>query len=84
MANTKDHLFASVVPDANAWLDEICDELGWTERRDALHALRAALHVIRDRLSPSRVRPRSRSHARGSLPATLETPARRQARHPRR
>jgi uncharacterized protein (DUF2267 family) len=52
MANTKDHLFASVVPDANVWLDEICDELEWADRRDALHALRAALHVLRDRLTP--------------------------------
>lgn len=44
-------LFDSAVADVHAWLDEICDELGWTERRDALHAMRAAMHVLRDRLS---------------------------------
>ena len=51
MANEKDSsILDSAVLDVHRWLDEICDQLGWTERRAALAALRAALHVLRDRL----------------------------------
>jgi uncharacterized protein (DUF2267 family) len=45
------NLFASTVADAHRWIDEVCGELDWLDRRDGLHALRAALHVLRDRLS---------------------------------
>jgi uncharacterized protein (DUF2267 family) len=52
MANEKDSsVLDSAVVDVHRWLDEICDQLGWTERRAALAALRAALHVLRDRLT---------------------------------
>jgi uncharacterized protein (DUF2267 family) len=66
MAKSNDHPFISVVPDANAWLDEICDELEFADRRDALHALRAALHVLRDRLSPEQ-----NAHLSAQLPTLI-------------
>ena len=66
MAKSNDHPFVSVVPDANAWLDEICDELEFADRRDALHALRAALHVLRDRLSPEQ-----NAHLSAQLPTLI-------------
>jgi hypothetical protein len=31
-------LFASTVGDTHRWLDEICGELDWIDRRSALHA----------------------------------------------
>jgi len=52
MAKEKDSsVLDSAVIDVHRWLDEICDQLGWMERRAALAALRAALHVLRDRLT---------------------------------
>lgn len=35
----------------NVWLKDIMDQLGWTDRRAAYSALRAALHALRDRLT---------------------------------
>jgi uncharacterized protein (DUF2267 family) len=52
MANEKDSsVLESAVADVHGWLGEICDRLDWTSRRAALAALRAALHVLRDRLT---------------------------------
>ena len=35
----------------NAWLRDLCDEMGWAiDRGRAYHALRAVLHALRDRL----------------------------------
>jgi uncharacterized protein (DUF2267 family) len=35
----------------NTWLRELMDELGWTDRHRAYHALRVVLHTLRDRLT---------------------------------
>lgn len=34
----------------NIWLKELMDELEWSDRQPAYHALRAVLHTLRDRL----------------------------------
>lgn len=39
----------------NAWLHELMEELGWTYRERAYHALRAVLHALRDRLPVAEV-----------------------------
>ncbi|HEU4729466.1 MAG TPA: DUF2267 domain-containing protein [Kofleriaceae bacterium] len=54
---TGSHVFDSHVATAHQWLDQLCDnlELGAAERPRALHALRAGLHAIRDRLPASEV-----------------------------
>jgi uncharacterized protein (DUF2267 family) len=51
-AVTRAHVFDSHLETANRWLHELSDnlELPDTERPRALHALRAGLHAIRDRL----------------------------------
>jgi len=52
MTHEKDsNVLDSAVADVRGWLDEICERLGWASRRAALAALRAALHVLRDRLT---------------------------------
>ena len=43
-------VFAQTVDLAGHWIDDITAETGWEPRR-ALSALRAVLHVLRDRLS---------------------------------
>lgn len=54
---TRAHLFDSHLETANKWVDEISEslELPATERPRALHALRAGLHAIRDRLPAAEV-----------------------------
>jgi len=64
--NTATDIFASAAADGAAWLDEIRDELGWIERADALHALRAALHVLRDHLTPAQ-----NAHLSAQLPTLV-------------
>lgn len=51
------HIFASHVEAANRWLNELVEnlDLSPTEQGRALHALRAGLHAIRDRLPASEV-----------------------------
>ncbi len=39
----------------NAWLKELAEELGWTDRHRAYRALRAVLHALRDRLTIAEV-----------------------------
>jgi len=51
MVGTHMTVFDDVIPKANEWLDCICERLGRFDRRRALHALRAVLHALRDRLS---------------------------------
>ena len=52
MTHEKDsNVLDSAVVDVHGWLDEICERLGCASRRAALAALRAALHVLRDRLT---------------------------------
>jgi uncharacterized protein (DUF2267 family) len=41
----------STIHTTNAWLKELSEELGWEDRRQAYHALRAVLHALRDRLT---------------------------------
>ena len=43
----------TTVRKTDEWLTEISEHLGWTDKRKAYHALRAVLHVLRDRLSPN-------------------------------
>jgi uncharacterized protein (DUF2267 family) len=56
-AVTRSHVFDSHLESANKWLDEISEnlELAATDRPRALHALRAGLHAIRDRLPAAEV-----------------------------
>jgi uncharacterized protein (DUF2267 family) len=57
IAMSRVHAFDSQVATANAWLAELREnlELTATEERRALHALRAGLHAIRDRLPAAEV-----------------------------
>jgi uncharacterized protein (DUF2267 family) len=41
----------SAVHTTSTWLKELMEELGWEDRHRAYHALRAALHALRDRLT---------------------------------
>ena len=43
--------FDSTVQTTNVWLHDIMDRLGFQDRPQAYHALRAVLHALRDRLS---------------------------------
>ena len=54
---TRTHVFDSHLESANTWLDELSEnlQLPETERPRALHALRAGLHAIRDRLPAAEV-----------------------------
>lgn len=56
-AVTQYAVFDPHLESANKWIDELSDnlELPATERRRALHALRAGLHAIRDRLPAAEV-----------------------------
>ena len=42
--------FDDTIQKTNIWLDDIMEELCWTHRESAYHALRAVLHTLRDRL----------------------------------
>ncbi|HEU4734957.1 MAG TPA: DUF2267 domain-containing protein [Kofleriaceae bacterium] len=54
---TRAHIFDSHLETANKWLDELSENLALpaAERPRALHALRAGLHAIRDRLPAAEV-----------------------------
>ncbi len=43
-------IFDKAIQDANIWVNDIMDELGWTDKQRAFTLLRATLHVLRDRL----------------------------------
>jgi uncharacterized protein (DUF2267 family) len=43
-------VFDRTLQATNIWLDDIMQELGWSDRHRAYHALRAVLHTLRDRL----------------------------------
>lgn len=43
--------FDSTLQTTNIWLNEVMEEMGWSDRQRAYQALRTVLHVIRDRLS---------------------------------
>lgn len=42
--------FDKTVQKTYAWLDELAEDLSWTDRKQTYTALRATLHVLRDRL----------------------------------
>lgn len=50
MSATGLDVFDSTLQATHIWLDEIRDNLGWSDRHKAYHALRAVLHALRDRL----------------------------------
>jgi uncharacterized protein (DUF2267 family) len=43
-------VFDAALQDAHVWVNEVAGELGLDDRRAALHALRAVLHALRNRL----------------------------------
>ena len=51
MSATGLKVFASTLQATNIWLDDIMQELGWSDRHKAYQALRAVLHTLRDRLT---------------------------------
>lgn len=50
MSATGLEVFDRTIQTTNIWLDELMKELGWMERHQAFHALRAVLHTLRDHL----------------------------------
>jgi uncharacterized protein (DUF2267 family) len=50
MSATGLDVFDRTLQATNIWLDDIMQELGWSDRHRAYHALRAVLHALRDRL----------------------------------
>lgn len=50
MTMTGLEVFDSTIHTTNVWLKEIMEELHWEDRQKAYAALRAVLHVLRDRL----------------------------------
>ncbi len=51
MSSTGLKAIDTTVKTTNIWLDDIMDDLRWTDRHKAYEALRAVLHALRDRLS---------------------------------
>jgi uncharacterized protein (DUF2267 family) len=43
--------FESTLQTSYAWLNDLMEELGWTDRHRAYQALRSVLHAVRDRLT---------------------------------
>ena len=46
-------LFDEAIQKSQVWLNELGDELDWDQPSGVLAALRAALHALRDRLTPA-------------------------------
>jgi uncharacterized protein (DUF2267 family) len=44
-------VFESTLQTSYAWLNDLMEELGWSDRHRAYQALRAVLHAVRDRLT---------------------------------
>jgi uncharacterized protein (DUF2267 family) len=51
MSQTGLAAFDSTLQTTNVWLRDLMEELQWADRHRAYHALRAALHALRDRLT---------------------------------
>lgn len=51
MSTSEISAFNSTLETTNLWLSEIMNRMGWKDRHAAYHALRAVLHVLRDRLT---------------------------------
>lgn len=50
MSATGLDVFDRTLQATNIWLDDIQEEMGWSNRSKAYHALRAVLHALRDRM----------------------------------
>lgn len=48
-------VFNSTLAKTNAWLNEICNELGWDDPQKAYKALRVVMHELRDLLPAAEV-----------------------------
>lgn len=46
-------IFDTTIQESNHWLKLMMEQLGTSNRRQAFNALRAGLHVLRDRLGPA-------------------------------
>jgi len=55
MLNIATAKFEKMVHEANAWIAEICEEMGYEDRQVAYHALRGVLFALRDRLPTNEV-----------------------------
>jgi len=44
-------VFESTLQTSYAWLNDLMEELGWTDRHRAYQAFRSVLHAVRDRLT---------------------------------
>lgn len=55
MSLTGTAAFDSTMHTTNVWLNEIMEQMAWTDRQRAYHALGAVLHALRDRLSVEHV-----------------------------
>lgn len=55
MLNIATAKFEKMVHEANAWMAEICEEMGYEDRQVAYHALRGVLFALRDRLPVNEV-----------------------------
>jgi len=53
MGSMAEELFSETLQKTQVWLDELGDELDWDHPAGLLAALRAALHSLRDRLTPA-------------------------------
>jgi len=51
MSSTGLRPFDATLQLTNTWLNELADELKWTDHARSYHALRAVLHALRDRLT---------------------------------
>ena len=51
MSQTGLRAFDSTLQVTNTWLNDIRGEMGWEDRQQAYHALRAVLHALRDHLT---------------------------------
>lgn len=51
MSKTTLPVFQQTLEKSNHWIDEIAEQLDWTDRHRAYRALRAVLHALRDQLT---------------------------------
>ena len=63
MSATGLEVFDRTLQTTNIWLDDLLDELAWSDRHKAWHALSVVLHALRDRLPVN-----STAHLAAQLP----------------
>ncbi len=67
MSATGLKVFDTTIQATHVWLDDLMNELGWKDERPrAYHALRAVLHILRDRLPVDNV-----AHLAAQLPMLI-------------